>query len=108
MSGGRSGISPHLERAYLLYQQRRWGMAESEAGQALLQQPNDPRALALLAHCLVEQEKFAEATERAKEAVHSAPDAAFTHHALAYVWLARNYLDEAEDAMKTAIELDHL
>jgi tetratricopeptide (TPR) repeat protein len=95
-----------LERAYLLYEQRRWGMAESEAGQALLQQPNDPRALALLAHCLLEQEKFDEATERAKEAVHSAPDAAFTHHALANVWLARNYLDEAEESIRTAISLD--
>jgi Flp pilus assembly protein TadD len=72
----------------------------------LLQQPNDARALALLAHCLLEQEKYADATERAKEAVHSAPDAAFTHHALANVWLMRNYLDEAEGAIKTAIALD--
>ncbi len=72
MSGGKSGISPHLERAYLLYEQRRYAMAEIEAGQALLQQPNDSRALSLLAHCLLEQEKFAEATERAKEAIHSA------------------------------------
>lgn len=101
-------ISPHLQRAYLLYEQRRYEMAEKEVGQALLQQPNDPRALALLAHCLVEQEKFAEATERAKEAVHSAPDAPFTHHALANVWLARNYLDEAEGAIKAAISLDPL
>ncbi len=106
MSGGKSGISPHLERAYLLYEQRRYAMAETEAGQALLQQPNDPRALSLLAHCLLEQEKFPEATERAKEAIHSAPDAAYTHHALANVWLKRNYLDEAEEAIKAAIALE--
>ena len=66
-------MSPHLERAYLLYEQRRYELAEKEIGQALTVNPNDARSLALLALCLLEQEKFTEATQRAQEAVGNAP-----------------------------------
>jgi tetratricopeptide (TPR) repeat protein len=99
-------MSPHLERAYLLYEQRRYDMAEKEIGQALIAQPNDARSLALLALCLLEQEKFAQATERAEQAVVYAPDESFSHHTLARVWFARNYLDEAEQETQAALAID--
>jgi tetratricopeptide (TPR) repeat protein len=99
-------MSPHLERAYLLFEQRRYELAEKEIGQALVAQPNDARSLALLALCLLEQEKFTEATERAQEAVGNAPDESFSHHTLARVWYERNYLDEAEQETQAALAID--
>jgi tetratricopeptide (TPR) repeat protein len=99
-------MSPHLQRAYLLYEQRRYELAEKEIGQALVAQPNDGRSLALLALCLLEQEKFTEATERAQEAVGNAPDESFSHHTLARVWYERNYLDEAERETQAALAID--
>lgn len=98
-------MSPHLERAYLLYEQRRYAMAETEAGQALLEAPNDARTLSLLALCLLEQEKFEEATQRAQEAILNAPDSGFGHYAMARVWTERNYLDRAEESIRAAIAL---
>jgi tetratricopeptide (TPR) repeat protein len=99
-------MSPHLERAYLLYEQRRYELAEKEIGQALIVNPNDARSLALLALCLLEQEKFTEATQRAQEAVGNAPDESFSHHTLARVWYERNYLDEAERETQAALAID--
>lgn len=99
-------MSPHLERAYLLYDQRRYELAEKEVGQALLSEPNDARSLALLALCLLEQEKLTEATERAQEAVGNAPDESFSHYTLARVWIERNYLDRAEPEIQAALAID--
>ena len=91
---------------YLLYEQRRYELAEKEIGQALLAQPNDARSLALLALCLLEQEKFTEATQRAQEAVGNAPDESFSHHTLGRVWFQRNYLDQAEQETQAALAID--
>jgi tetratricopeptide (TPR) repeat protein len=99
-------MNAHLDRAYLLYEQRRFALAEKEIGQALVAHPNDARSLALLALCLLEQEKFTEATQRAQEAVGNAPDESFSHHTLARVWFERNYLDEAEQETQAAIAID--
>jgi tetratricopeptide (TPR) repeat protein len=99
-------MSPHLQRAYLLYDQRRYDLAEKEVGQALLSEPNDARSLALLALCLLEQEKFTEATQRAQEAVGNAPDESFSHYTLARVWIERNYLDQAEPEIHAALAID--
>ncbi|MEX2139620.1 MAG: tetratricopeptide repeat protein [Pirellulales bacterium] len=99
-------MSPHLQRAYLLYDQRRYDLAEKEVGQALLADPNDGRSLALLALCLLEQQKFTEATQRAQEAVGNAPDESFSHYTLARVWIERNYLDQAELEIQAALAID--
>ena len=99
-------MSPHFQRAYLLYEQRRYELAEKEIGQALVSQPNDARSLALLALCLLEQQKYTEATQRAQEAVGNAPDESFSHHTLARVWYERNYLDEAEQETQAALAID--
>jgi tetratricopeptide (TPR) repeat protein len=99
-------MSPHLQRAYLLYDQRRYDLAEKEVGQVLLEEPNDARSLALLALCLLEQEKFTEATHRAQEAVANAPDESLSHYTLARVWIERNFLDQALAEIQTALAID--
>src|SRR5688500_11243728 len=99
-------MSPHLQRAYLLYDQRRYELAEKEVGQALLAEPNNARSLALLALCLLEQEKFTEATQRAQEAVGNAPDESFSHYTLSRVWIERNFLDQALTEIQAALAID--
>jgi tetratricopeptide (TPR) repeat protein len=99
-------MNPHFERAYLLFDQRRYEMAEKEVGQALATAPNDARSLALLALCLLEQEKFAPAAERAQEAVLYAPDESFSHHTLARVYFEQNDLAGAEREVQTALAID--
>jgi tetratricopeptide (TPR) repeat protein len=59
-----------------------------------------------LALCLVEQEKFTDATQRAREAVLHAPDESFSHHTLARVSFERNDLDNAETEVQAALAID--
>ena len=83
-------MSQNFERGILLYEQSRFEMAE-----ALAADPHDAHAHALLSLCLAQREQFKDATEEAQQAIHLAPDFAFTHYALASVWHDRNYDAEA-------------
>ncbi|NQU21227.1 MAG: tetratricopeptide repeat protein [Candidatus Nealsonbacteria bacterium] len=101
-------MSARLERARLLYDQRRYEQAEQEVGLALAELPDDPLAHALMAMCLLVREQYAEATQHAEEAVGLAPDEAFMHFTLAQVWHGRNYPENAEASLREAISLDPL
>jgi len=63
-------MNQHLERAILLAQQSRFDLAENELRQALVLEPENAHAHALLATCLAEREKFDEATAEATQAIH--------------------------------------
>ena len=62
-------MSPHIERALLLFQQSRTELAENELRQALGSDPDDSFAHALLALCLAKRKQFKEATTEAEQAV---------------------------------------
>ena len=98
-------MSPHYDRALLLYQQSRYDLAEQELRQALADEPGDARAHALLALCLCDREDRAAAMREAEEAIHLGPDVSFTHYALAYILYHRDRLTEAEAAIEQALEL---
>ena len=51
-------MSPHYDRALLLYQQSRYDLAEQELRQALANEPNDAFAHALLALCLCHRKDY--------------------------------------------------
>ena len=72
-------MPPTVDRAAMLFQQSRFDLAEQELRQALMADPNDPHAHALLALCLARREEFAEATSEAHTAVGLAPDWAYAH-----------------------------
>ncbi len=99
-------MSPHLTRALLLLQQSRPELAERELRQALLADPNDGQAHAILALCLADQKKLEPATEEAKAAIVAGPDRSLGHYALATVMRQRNRYDEASQAIREAIRLD--
>lgn len=99
-------MNPRLERACLLFDQNRHQLAETELRQALLDEPDNPRALALLAICLSERKQYAEATETAERAIRSAPDSPLGFQALASVLNDRNRFKEAQAAIEEALRLD--
>ena len=96
-------MSVNRERAFVLFDQHRYELAERELRQALAQDPGDPTAHALLALCLSEQERFAEAEAQARSAVGRGPDLGLVHYALARVLYDRNRMDEAATAVEEAI-----
>ena len=96
-------MSVNRERAFVLFDQQRFELAERELRQALTQDPGDPTAHALLALCLSEQERFDEAEAEARSAVGRSPDLGLVHYALARVLYDRNRLDEAATAVEEAI-----
>lgn len=98
-------MSPHYDRALLLYQQSRYDLAEQELRQALADEPSNARTHALLALCLSDRKDHAVATREAEEAIHLGPDVPFSYYALAYTLYHRNRLPEAEAAIAQALEL---
>ena len=57
----------HLERGKLLLTQNRSSEAEKEFKQALAADPNNAIAMALLAECYIDAQKYAEALEMSSE-----------------------------------------
>jgi tetratricopeptide (TPR) repeat protein len=99
-------MSAHLDRAFLLYHQSRYDLAEKELRPALAADPDDATAHALLALCLAQLKKFDAATEEAERAIACGPGLAFAHFALATARYRRNHYPEAEAATREAIRLD--
>ncbi len=97
---------PHVQRALLLLQQSRHEMAEQELRRALVDDPDDPIAHALLAICLLDGKAWQEATDEAQRAIHLAPDQPMPHYAMACVLRSRRRYAEAEMAIAEAIALD--
>ncbi len=99
-------MNQNLERALLLYQQSRHELAEKELRQALVAEPRDSFAHALLGLCLAHREQFQEATAEAQQAIHLEPDSAFAHYAHARVFFDRDRFPDAQAAIEEAIRLD--
>ena len=99
-------MTRHRERALLLMEQRRTGMARDEVRQALRGDPDDPFLHALLALCLSDLGEREAALEEAQRATAHGPQLPFAHYALATVLLQADRPGEAEAAGRVAIGLD--
>jgi Flp pilus assembly protein TadD len=99
-------MNQHLERAILLAQQSRFDLAENELRQALVLEPENAHAHALLALCLAQGEKFDEATAEATQAIHLEPTFSFGYYVHARIQLDRNRFGDALNAINEAIRLD--
>jgi tetratricopeptide (TPR) repeat protein len=99
-------MSSHIERARLLINQSRYELATRELQKALVADPDDPVAHALMAICLAEQKKFDQAYDEARQAAVLAPDLPYTQYVLAYARFQQDFLPEAEQAINKAIHLD--
>lgn len=96
----------HLMRGYMLFGQDRYELAEKEARQALVEDPDDADAHALLSRCLAETGQFDEATAEAKLAIHLDPEDSMNHYALGMVCYERNRFPDAAKSFQESIELD--
>lgn len=106
-----------LSRAILLAQQHRLADAERELRAALLADPHDAFALALLANVVAQTaddggaedrvaERLDEAERLAEAGIAADPSLDFAHHARAQVLLSRGRLDDAHNAAVEAVKLD--
>jgi len=98
--------SPDLQRAFLLFSQHRYDLAETELRRILTEEPQHAEALSLLGMCLAKQQKFAEAEEATQTAVGLAPDSGMAHYAHAWVLHDRNKFTQAEQAIEQALQYD--
>jgi tetratricopeptide (TPR) repeat protein len=99
-------MGDHLQRAFLLFEQSRYDLAEQELRQSLAETPDEAAAHTLLALCLAHREAFDEATREAKRGIELAPDLPFGFYAIGCIYRDRNRFDEAATAAEEAIRLD--
>ncbi len=99
-------MSEHLQRGILLVTQGKPDLAERELRAACAEFPQDSDAHAVLAQCLLQMDRYAEAEEEAEEAVRCSPDDAFAHATLARVLVGRYRFWEACQAAQTSVDLD--
>lgn len=99
-------MSVHLSRAQLLYQQSRYDAAEQEVRQALLEQPQDSYAHALLGLCLMRQDKLPEAQQETEQAIVLDPEAGFPHYCRSIVLSHRRKHVESEQAAREAVRTE--
>ncbi|HHM12561.1 MAG TPA: tetratricopeptide repeat protein [Planctomycetaceae bacterium] len=99
-------MSQHLQRGILLVTQGKPDLAERELRAACAEFPQDSDAHAVLAQCLLQMDRYAEAEEEAEEAIRCSPDDAFAHATLARVLIGRYRFWEACQAAQTSVDLD--
>jgi tetratricopeptide (TPR) repeat protein len=99
-------MSAEIERAQLLINQSRFEMAEKELRSAAAQDPDDFRAHALLAYCLLRLGRHAEARSEADIAISKEPGAPYPHYMLALILVETGRRAEAKLAVREAIRLD--
>ncbi|MGB0583339.1 MAG: tetratricopeptide repeat protein, partial [Limisphaerales bacterium] len=98
--------TPHLQRAQILLDQRRFDLAEAELRQLLAQQPEHPRALALLSLCRLNQNDIPGAFRFSEQAIAQEPDWGFPYYLRALALVQSNRVDDAIRTMDRVIELD--
>jgi tetratricopeptide (TPR) repeat protein len=94
------------ERAYLLYQQRRYSQSEDILNQALTQDPNDISCLHLLAEVNLAQDDPKKAKHFIDIAIGLSPSMAQLYATKARIMLNVERYDEAEELLKEAISLN--
>lgn len=99
-------MTHHRDRALLLMEQGRAGMARDQLQQALRDDPHDPFLLALLALCQADLGEKAAALETARLATVHGPDTPFAHYALSCALVDLSRADEAADEARRALALD--
>ncbi len=98
-------MSDRYERGRLLYENKRYAMAEKEIRQALAEEPDDGDSHRLLALCLLYQNKQAAALESAKEAVSLEPRDPQNHYIVSLILGDMKQYRDAERAIDEAKKL---
>ncbi|HNP23350.1 MAG TPA: tetratricopeptide repeat protein [Panacibacter sp.] len=95
----------HKERARLLLQQRRYKDAETQAGIALQQNPNDAEALQIIGHCKLDTKQTDEALKLFQQCIGLEPDDDYVHYLIAFCYYRKDDIDTAKKFVEQAIAL---
>jgi Flp pilus assembly protein TadD len=95
-----------IQRAAILYDQKRYDLVADEAERMLSANPDDAQALAMLSLAHTRQGKYDDATYEARAAIGLRPDLALAHMAHAQALANRNRFTEAHEAAEQAIRLE--
>lgn len=99
-------IQPLLQRAQILIDTKRPADAAKMVRQALAQDPNHGRALALLALCLLQQNAYGEALEAAQQAVKQEPENAWVLYILGFAYFLNGDKKTAREMADNALRLN--
>ena len=95
----------HHQRAWVLFQQRRYSHAAKELRAGLTEPGSDDNSYALLALCLVNTGEVEAAATEAQRAISHSPESSFSHYAMAHVCLRQGDLSRAEISATEAVRL---
>ena len=96
-------MSFSYDKAMILYEQKRYDLAQPLLEEHLADRPDDGEALAYLALCQMRCGKVKSAWEQAQRAVDAQPDHGTPHYALALVARKRKRYKEAFQSINTAL-----
>ena len=99
-------INQHIQRARILFQQKRIKDAEKEIGYALRENPDDAEALLLLAECKIETKEYDEAKRLLHACITTSPYYHRIYYLLAFCAYQQSHRTEAIEQLKKAIELN--
>ncbi len=99
-------INQHIQRARILFQQKRITDAEKEIGYALRENPDDAEALMLLAECKIETKEYDEAKRLLHSCVTVSPYYHRIYYLLAFCAYQQSSRSEAIEQLRKAIELN--
>lgn len=99
-------MTPNLQRANHLIENRRFDLAVTELLGHLAQHPDDAYAISLLAFCHLKSERYQAATEAAEAAITADPTLSHGFYIMAQIMRARNLPGPAMEAIQTALTLD--
>lgn len=94
-----------IERARLLLRQKRYKDAETQAGIALQQNPDDPDALQIIGHCRLDTKKYDEAVDIFKKCLGLQPADDYVQYLLAFCYYQKNQLDVSKRYLDNAIAI---
>lgn len=99
-------MTDHIERGSILYDSRRFKMAEDEFRLAIAENPTDSYAHGMLALALAALRRFDEAIKEAKECINLEPDNSWNHYAISFVYYHWGRQKEALNAIEEALRLN--
>ncbi|GJM35765.1 MAG: hypothetical protein DHS20C18_47660 [Saprospiraceae bacterium] len=99
-------MNPHLERGRVLLMQNRPKDAEKEFQKALADDPQDAIAMALMAECYMESNRYPDALDMAKNAVHEEPEIPFLYYVLAKSQYYNKRIKDARQTIASGLEMD--
>lgn len=99
-------INQYIQRARILFQQKRIKDAEKEIGYALRENPDDTEALMLLAECKMEVKQYEEAKRLLRACIATSPYYHRIYYLLAFCAYQQSGRGEAIEHLQKAIELN--